>query len=413
MKPINKKLLQSVHITTDLRWAIRQEALEKLISFVEDSEKRIDAAMLSQIVQVENKNGFDVLEGGVAVIPIVGPITRYWNCFSASIEDVQTAFAMAMDDPSVKSIILDVNSPGGTVDGTAEMAQIIREARGKKPIVTYAGGTLASGAYWLGSAADKIVLGETAVAGSIGVVAVIEDNRRAQQAKGIDRYQFVSSASPNKRLDPATEEGATAILEEVNALAGIFIDAVAKNRNTSVNNVLENFGKGGVFIGAEAVKRGMADEVGTFESVYRSLAKPSSNIFTGGAGAKASMTREEIEANHPEIVSAIRSEANAQGAEAERKRIQEIEAVARPGHEELVKAMKFDGKSTSGDVAVAILKADDEKSKNAYKGRTDDAKDIPTVDNNHNPEGEDQAKAEDALADKIAGFANAHIKAGR
>src|SRR5690606_22898690 len=110
----------------------------------------------------------------------------------------------ALDDPKVKAIILNMDSPGGEANGINELGDMIFAARGKKPIKAYAGGTIASGAYWLGSAAAELVIDATALVGSIGVVVEVV-TREARE--GEKRYTITSSNAPNKRPDLTTEEG--------------------------------------------------------------------------------------------------------------------------------------------------------------------------------------------------------------
>ena len=91
-----------------------------------------------------------------------------------------------MADPAVKAIVLSIDSPGGTVDGTDNLANAIFAARGKKPIVALGDGTLASAAYWIASGADQIFASDnSAKIGSIGVVATHEDYSRAEENAGV------------------------------------------------------------------------------------------------------------------------------------------------------------------------------------------------------------------------------------
>lgn len=119
---------------------------------------------------------YDTVEG-VAVIDITGILTKSLSFFSflfggTSMRDVADAFIAAMTDEEITSIMLHIDSPGGTVDGTQELADLIFAARGQKPIMAYSDGQITSAAYWIGSAADAIYLsGDTVMAGSIGVVA--------------------------------------------------------------------------------------------------------------------------------------------------------------------------------------------------------------------------------------------------
>jgi signal peptide peptidase SppA len=296
---------------------------------------------------------------GVAILDLRGPLFKRANLFQAmsgatSYEVLRRDFASVVDDQTIGAILLHVDSPGGEALGTAELAEAIYAARGTKPIVAYVGGLGASAAYWLASAADEIVVDATAIVGSIGVRMAVRDTRAAEEKAGIRRIEFVSSQSPAKIDDPATDEGRARIQKTIDALAEVFIGAVARNRGVSREAVLERFGQGGTEVGQAAVDAGLADRLGSFEGVFGELAakvRERSASFggfvvgaTGGIGSKGSpmadeskapvatapeITVEAIAKDHPTIAAHFRKE----GATAERERIQKIQAIALPGYE--------------------------------------------------------------------------------
>ena len=213
------------------------------------------------------------LANGVAVINVTGPIVRYADTFSAisgatSVDTLARDFATALADPAVDSILLNIDSPGGEVAGINEVAQMVFEARGKKPICAYVDHMACSAAYWIASAADEIVTDATGMLGSIGVVMVMP-NPDARSARDV---QFVSSQSPKKRPNPNTESGREQIQGTVDALAEVFIAAVARNRGRSSEQVVAEFGQGGVFVGQQAVDAGLADRLGNFETTLAEMA---------------------------------------------------------------------------------------------------------------------------------------------
>jgi ClpP class serine protease len=107
-------------------------------------------------------------------------------------------------------------------------------------------------------------------------VASVRDNRPAQERQGVRTYEIVSSKSPYKRPDVATDEGRAVVLETVDALAEVFIGRMAAFRSTTVENVEQNFGQGKTLIASRAVAAGMADEIGSFEPLVARLAAGSS-----------------------------------------------------------------------------------------------------------------------------------------
>lgn len=212
---------------------------------------------------------------GVAVLPVRGPIFRHANLFTelcggATTESLARDLTAAVEDPGVLSILLDVDSPGGEAAGIGELAAMVRAATKVKPVCAYVGDQACSAAYWIASAASEVVCSETAQLGSIGVVMgmTVHSDR-----PGTKRYEFLSSQSPMKRPDPATEAGKANLQKRCDDLAAVFIRHVAGYRNTTSESVELDFGRGGVLTGADAVEAGMADSLGDFESTLARLSR--------------------------------------------------------------------------------------------------------------------------------------------
>lgn len=210
------------------------------------------------------------IRDGVAVIPVKGPLFRYANlmtmiCGATSYEILAADFNKALNDPNIKAIMLDIDSPGGEVNGCSELADMIFAARRKKPTIAYASGACCSGAYWIASACDEICVADTAILGSIGVVSVYKNDNDK------NTVEIVSSQSPYKRPDVKTDEGRAKIQAHIDELAEVFIMKIARNRNVSPQDVIENFGGGDVFVGANAVRSGLADSLTSFEGILTGL----------------------------------------------------------------------------------------------------------------------------------------------
>jgi signal peptide peptidase SppA len=248
--------------------------MQRMISFVQRDESwaelREQALSARDGVPLQNTRKVEMRDG-VASIPISGPLFRHAGlleqvCDATSYSSVRKDLQAALDDPAVQSIVLNIDSPGGEVNGVAELADAIYAARGTKPIIAYVGGMGASAAYWLAAAADKVVASSTAQLGSIGVIATYAAEQGAAQSVDI-----VSSQSPKKKADPMTDAGRAQIQDRVDALARVFVGAVARYRGVAESKVLSDFGKGDVFVGADAVAAGLADEIGNYEAVLASL----------------------------------------------------------------------------------------------------------------------------------------------
>lgn len=255
-------------------WAIQEEHLRLIMRIANRENELAPEAVQALLGKPQDNTETVTVRNGVATVPVAGPIFRYANLFTkisgaTSIEVMARDFKAAFDNPNVNAIILSIDSPGGEVNGTGEFADLVYEHRGRgKEIVAYVSNLGASAAYWIASAADRIVASPTAQLGSIGVIAAF---RKPSSKEKAETVEFVSSQSPKKRPNINSEEGRAQIQQVVDAIAEVFVSSVARNRSTSVERVLEEFGAGDVFVGKAAVDAGLADELGSYERVLASL----------------------------------------------------------------------------------------------------------------------------------------------
>ena len=291
-------------------WAITPEMLSSMIAIAHQTNKSPEA--IAKEMGRDMKNTYAVsTRGGVAVIPITGPLFRHANlltavCGATSYELLAQDFNKALNDPNISAILFDIDSPGGEVNGCSELADMIYKARGKKRIIAYASGSCCSGAYWIASACDKIMVADTAIVGSIGVVSIFEKEDEKQT------IEIVSSQSPNKRPDVETEEGKAKIQAHIDALAEVFINKVALHRDISPKNVIENFGGGDVFVGQKAVSIGLADGLSSFEELVSDLNnQPMENIME-----EQKINASEIKAQERERMSQVFASEGVKGKEA-------------------------------------------------------------------------------------------------
>lgn len=255
-------------------WVITEDALQGILEIAARENPSIEAVEQKLGRPLDNSHAVTVRDG-VANIPVQGPIFRHANLITqisgaTSVETLAQDFRQALDDPSIKGIVFDIDSPGGEVAGIHEFADAIHAARGTKPIIAYVDDYGASAAYWIASAADEVIASATAHIGSIGVVAAVRD----PTSKSSRSIEFVSSQSPNKRIDPTTKDGKTQIQAMVDELADVFVGSVARNRGVSTDKVLSDFGQGGIFIGQSAVKAGLADRLGSHEQAIIAARSP-------------------------------------------------------------------------------------------------------------------------------------------
>jgi ClpP class serine protease len=338
-------------------WLMLPDALDNLLA-IADRQNDLEALETRLGKQLDNSRTV-TQRGNVAVIPVTGPIFRYASFFTrisgaTSTGTIATDLQAALDNPAIKSIVLSIDSPGGEANGINELADMIHAARDKKRIVAYVGGSGASAAYWIASAASEVVVDATALVGSIGVVLNVSVSKEQDGKKS---YEIVSGTAPNKRPNIETDEGRAEITKTVDALANVFVSKVARNLNVSADKVPEMGGHGGLKVGAEAVESGLAHRVGSLESVIAELAGPASNpprkplvtiVKTTAelhAAIEAGADPKTITIAAAETIDAdaIRTAATATAVASERARYDGITALAAPGFETEIKAALASG----------------------------------------------------------------------
>jgi len=263
-------------------WAMSEEWIETVLMIAaREHDVSVDALEGYRAKAVKGADRLGV-RNGVGILTARGPMFRYANLFTeisgaTSYDTLRTDLQAALDSKDIRSIALNIDSPGGEVNGASELAQAIFDARKVKPVVAYVGGFGASAAYWLASAASEIVIADTAVLGSIGVKAAVRDTRKTEESRGVRQHEFISSQSPfkSRMADLDSEDGRARIQRLVDSQAQVFVEAVARYRGIAADDVIEKFGAGDVKVGSRAVAAGMADRLGSFEEVIADLSRGS------------------------------------------------------------------------------------------------------------------------------------------
>lgn len=227
--------------------------------------------------------------GAVAVLRLSGIISHRIEQVDdisgpggTSVEGFRRRFDTAMADASVGSIVIDVDSPGGGVDGVPELAAHIRAARGTKPVLAVANTLAASAAYWIASAADEISVAPSGEVGSVGVFAAHTDLSEQMAMMG-ERVTLVHAGKykiEGNPFEPLSDEGRAHIQGLVDAVYEDFIAAVAAGRGTTAANVRQTYGEGRVVRASDALAKGMVDRIETLDEAtgrLRGTARSSSN----------------------------------------------------------------------------------------------------------------------------------------
>lgn len=234
----------------------------------------------------------------VALIPIYGVMTHRADWFTemsgmASTEQLARQVAGAAADPDVEAIVMDIDSPGGSVFGTEELANQVAAATKSKKVIAVANALAASAAYQVASQASELVITPSGMVGSIGVYTMHVDRSEQMKQRGI-KVSFVSAGerkTAGNEYEPLSPVAVEEMTEIVQGYYDLFVRFVARGRNVSQKAVREGFGKGGMVLAEPAVREGMADKIATLDEV---LARYGTSLAELTATAQADRPDVEI-----------------------------------------------------------------------------------------------------------------------
>lgn len=204
----------------------------------------------------------------VAILPLQGALRA-----RGGMDLFRSRLAEAVANPDVGAIILDVDTPGGTVAGTPETAQAVKDAAAVKPVTAVVDSLCASAGYWIASQATRIMASPSADIGSIGVIAMHMEFSAMLEASGIKptiirSTPFKAECTP---FEPLTAEALAQIEKEVADCHADFIKTVASGRRVAQSKVSSDFGKGRCMGAQAALEAGMIDGIGTMADVMASM----------------------------------------------------------------------------------------------------------------------------------------------
>lgn len=314
----------------DEPWAILPSKLEAIAEFIalKASGGSLSDAEIKAI-QAAAPTG-DRRAGVVAVLPVIGTLSRRMNMMSAlsggtSVEDLSRKFANLVEDTDVSAIILQLDSPGGAVSGIPEFAAQINRATARKPIVAVADSLAASAAYWLGAAASEFVASPSAEVGSVGVLMMHIDESGADEKDGfkvsfIHAGKYKVEGNPHEPLSDEARAYAQSRVDEVYAQ---FTGDLARFRDVPVSEARgERFGEGRVLSAQRALKAGMVDRIATLDETIERLMTPQGRSAVMRRQAVAEDWRQTAEA----MEVTIREFAKAEDVSALTARVEALEA---------------------------------------------------------------------------------------
>lgn len=291
-----------------MHWLIEEQTMAHLREAVKSGSIPDASAEAEYEARVAAEGGLLRVSGDHGAIDISGVLTRRPSLFAkffgggnTTYGSIVQALAEAQADPAVKTIHLNVDSPGGEFAGLFDVLGAMQGV--KKKMVANVGTMAASAAYAIVSQADEIIAQNRATqVGSIGVVAsfFVSDHF----------VDLTSTEAPNKRPDVKTPEGRAAVVEHLDELHNIFVDAIATGRNVTVEAVNATFGRGATLLAEKAMGRGMIDAIA------------GGGTNSGGDDhMEAQMDIQTLKKEHSEVYAQVRAEGFEEGKTAERDRV--------------------------------------------------------------------------------------------
>ena len=289
---MNKQLLLSEFLTTP--WALMPERLQAMSGILTrwsagepPSDETLFQVNTDRVLRDTRKQMAAASTGtGIAVLPLYGVVTQRGNMVddisgpgSTSTQQFTSVLRQMLADDTVGQILIDIDSPGGSVYGVSELASEIVKARAQKPVIAVANSLAASAAYWIGCSASEFYVTPGGEVGSIGVWQAHFDYSKALEEEGvkptlISAGKFKVEGNPYVPLD---KQAQAFMQSRVDDYYNAFVEAVAVGRGVSISDVRDGMGEGRVLGADAALAMNMVDGISTFDEV---LAKMQSSIKT-------------------------------------------------------------------------------------------------------------------------------------
>jgi len=257
-------------------WAIHPEKMQAVLGVLEAKMRGDINVDAERWVNLEARRQAGLgQQGRIHVMGLHGTISHKVGLLTGSggtsTAEFENQFNAAMQSDDVATIVVDIDSPGGSVPGVIELAETIRSSRGTKRTVGVVNSSAYSAAYWLGSQFDELVVTPSGGVGSIGVFTMHVDKSKLNEEMGIDvSYIFAGKHKVEGNSDnPLTDDAKAEIQSQVDSYYADFVNDVAAGRGVKTSKVLSDFGQGRTFRAKTAVELGMADRVATFNQVLR------------------------------------------------------------------------------------------------------------------------------------------------
>ena len=238
---------------------------------------------------------------GVAIIPVLDTLVNRGAWLDSrsgltSYEGLAAQLRAAGQDPEVRSVLLDISSPGGEAAGMAGLADLIRSVRQTKPVTAFVNDMAASAAYGIASAANEIVISPTSIVGSIGVVMLHADRSGELAAQGVKPTLIFAGSHKvdGNPFEPLSDAVRADLQASVDAHYRQFLTIVEQGRGVRLMADMARATEARTFIGTEAISRGLADRIASFDEVLASLSQTTRPSGRNARKGGISMSTEDI-----------------------------------------------------------------------------------------------------------------------
>ena len=243
---------------------------------------------------------------GVAIVSVLDTLVNRGAWLDSrsgltSYEGIAAQLRDAGQDPEVRSVLLDISSPGGEAAGMSGLADLIRSVRQTKPVTAFVNDMAASAAYGIASAANEVVISPTSIVGSIGVVMLHADRSGELAAQGVKPTLIFAGSHKvdGNPFEPLSDAVRADLQASVDAHYRQFLDTVALGRGSRLTANMARATEARTFIGSEAIALGLADRIASFDQVLASLSEASRSQTTRPSGRTArkggiSMSTEDL-----------------------------------------------------------------------------------------------------------------------
>ena len=211
----------------------------------------------------------------IAIIPVQGLI------LDPTEKQFQKALQTARADSSVKAVVVDISSPGGTVTDSNQMYEALLAFKQEKgvPVYVHMDDLAASGGYFLACAADEIFAEDTTITGSIGVLVQYPQLTEFGEKTGIRLETIVADSSPRKNFldsfQEPSEESLAIVKRMLNDQHALFKEVVAAGRQSQIEaagKTVDEVADGSIYLGPQAMELGLVDQIGFLDDTVSAVA---------------------------------------------------------------------------------------------------------------------------------------------